>query len=668
MTELETQVVKIQLGDKKQATSYVYTLAEKMDSSESELFMICELPLFNPAAIDECERIAEAVAASLKRSYRKNVTPQTFENTLAIINEELGKLVSLGKTHWLGKLNSVIAVKHGHSLSVASAGKISAFLYRDNNFASIAEPSSPTHPLKTFENFSVGKVRLDDLLVFSTTQLFNHISVDRIKNILRRNELPDAAQEIISTLQELIGPEVACGTILALQVEPGATTDEEVDLQSYMNGPLINSEVKEDNWLDRLKTMKTTAATIGKNVGGDLKDKFKAKKVTNIFKGRRDALDLVQNKFKKVSKQFQPEAIKSYSKQKKFFMISAAILLIALVANIGIARYFKSTKQDTPITQAAIEPLEKLANDANAAILYGDEAQATNLPSELQDKLKALTNVPEDQRPAVDKVRAQAQELQNKIDKVAQAQVQSLGALGSTDHLIALPNYMATEANRNIISYNIKSGSIQDNVLKSSEPITNSIFWKGTQAVIYNGKELLLWNFDSGVIGGAFSDSVPDQSSGIGLKVYPTNNRVYLIDKSKNQVVSFAVTDKEIGKPSVSIKDASELATASDLAIDGNIYIAAGGTILKYNSGAKQDFTPKVTSISGNSKLYTQVDYKNLYVLDIGNKRIIILDKNGGLVKSLTSDQFNDMKDFYVDEKTSTIYILNNTNLLQVKY
>ena len=181
MTELETQVVKIQLGDNKQATSYVYTLAETVDNSGAELYMICELPLFNPAAADECQRIAEAIAASLRRSYRRPSASNTFENALTVINEELGKLQNLGKTHWLGKLNAVLAVKSRSKLSVTSVGKITALLYRDGNFAPITEPGSPHHPLKTFENFSEGKVRLGDLLVLSTSQLFNHISIDRLK-------------------------------------------------------------------------------------------------------------------------------------------------------------------------------------------------------------------------------------------------------------------------------------------------------------------------------------------------------------------------------------------------------------------------------------------------------------------------------------------------------
>ncbi len=667
MQELETQVVKIQLGDLRQATSYVYTLAEKIDITDSELYMICELPLFNPAAAAECQRIAEAVAASLKRSYRKNVTNSTFENALAIINDELGKLVSLGKTHWIGKLNAVLAVKRGTTLSVASVGKISAQLFREGNFASITEAGAISHPLKTFENFSEGKLRLGDLLVISTTQLFNHISVDRIRGILQKNELTDAAQQIISILQDTMGPEGACGTILALQTEPTAATDEEVDLQTYMAGPSINSSVKDENWLDRIKTMGATAGTIGKNLSSDMRQKIKNRpSLSDIVSNRSGSIGMVQNQFKRVTKQFQPATIRSLSRTKKLFLISAAILLVALIANIVIARYYQTQKNKNATTVASISSLEKLANDANAALLYGDESQAITLLSDLQKQLEALTNVPTDQVEAVDKVRAQAQELQNKVGKVTPASPTNLGTLGNADHLISLPNYLATETNRTVVGYNRTSKSIQDNVLRTSEPILRSTFLKNNTAVIYNGSELLVWNFQNGVIGGAFSDQVPKLADMGGMRLYPTNNRVYIIDRANRQVISFAATETAFSKPTVSISAVPELASASDLAIDGSIYIATGGTILKFNSGARQEFTPGVTSLSDTTKLYTQPDFTNLYVLDKGNKRVVILSKSGSLVKTITSDQFNDLKDFSVDEKGKTIYILNNTSLLSI--
>src|ERR1051326_8564492 len=162
-TELETQVAKIQIGDPKQSTAYVYVLAEKIDATDTEIYVLCELPLFNPAARADCERISEAIGASLMRSYRKTANDNTFENALAQINEELGKLAGMGKTHWIGKLNALVATKRGRTLSIATVGKVTALLYRDETFTTVSESSTSPTPLKTFENFAVGKLRLSDL-------------------------------------------------------------------------------------------------------------------------------------------------------------------------------------------------------------------------------------------------------------------------------------------------------------------------------------------------------------------------------------------------------------------------------------------------------------------------------------------------------------------------
>ncbi len=668
MAELETQVVKIQLGDSKQATSYVYTLAETVDSSGAELYMICELPLFNPAAAEECQRISEAIAASLRRSYRRPAANGTFENALAVINEELGKLQNLGKTHWLGKLNAVIAVKSNTKLSVTSVGKITALLHRDGNFAPIAEPSTPHHPLKTFENFSEGKIRLGDLLVLSTSQLFNHISIDRFKNILKRNDLQDTAEEVIGTLNDVMGPEVACGTILAKQVPAGSMDlEEEVDLGAYMAAPQVASSKQSADWLDRIKTMSSTAVTIGKNVGGSVKEKIKKRPRFGEMLNKQDgALQVVQSQFKRVTKQVQPQTIKGYSRQKKIFMIAAAILLVAVITNIVIAKYVNNKPKIEAVSAEAITVMEKLASDANAALLYGDESQANDLLADLKNRLNGIGEVSEEQKSKIDSIREQANALDNKLNNVAEASVENLGTLSNGEHLIVLPTYLATEASRTVVSYNKSSKSISDSVLKTSEPITLSSYAAGDKSVIFNGSELLLWNFKTGVIGGAFSTSVPNADNMRGLTVY--NNRAYLLDRANRKVMRYSVSETEFTQPTTSIENVSEIANASDMTIDGNIYIAANGTILKYNAGTKQEFNIGVSNLPDNTKIYTENGFTNLYVLDPAGKRIVVLTKEGAVTQTLTNNQFNDLKDFYVDEKGKAIYVLNNNQLLKVSF
>ena len=675
MTELETQVVKIQLGDNRQSSTFVYTLAETIDSIGTELYVITELPMFNPAAKEECQRIAEAITASVKRTYRRSSNASIFEIALSNINEELSKLVTLGKTHWLGKLNAVVAVKRNNIISVSSVGKISALLYRDKNFVSITDSSATnSQPLKTFEQFSEGKLRLGDLFLLSTPELLNHISIDRIKNLLDKNDLPIAAQSMIEYLQDDMGPDVSCGTIFALQVEPGTTTDEEVDLGQYMTGPQINSSQSEGGTKKGLKhkakELASTGLLITKNFANDFKSKYvKQSYWKGVASKSTQSIGVVQGHLKKTAAKLQPSQLSSYSRSKKFFLICAGILLIALVANLIIAQTNNKKEEQQANYSDKLTQIEKLLNDSNAALLYGDEGQANTNFSEAE---KLLNEIPADVSETefaqkYNELKTTLVDLDKKVNKVEQADVSSLGSLGNSSHLINLPDYLAVEVNRTIVAYQKSSNSFVDNSLKSSEPIKDSIALNNNLSAIFNGSELFIWDVAGDIVTGRFSDGVPSENNFGGIKTYSTNNKVYVLDKGAGEVKSFATTGRSFGAPSTSVKD-GDLKTASDLAIDGNIYIATNGTILKFNSGAKQDFSPAVSNLSGSTKLYTQVDYSNIYVLDSGNKKIIILNKEGGLVKNLTSDKFTEPKDFAVDEKSKTIYLLNGSELLKVAF
>ena len=208
--------------------------AEKADFGQSELYVVVELPLFNPEAVEACERICLAISSTLKRAYRKPTGGDNFETAISQINEELGKLASLGQTQWIDKLNCVLGVKDGRNFSIASCGKVSAFLLRNKEYTDISCSPEQSHPLKTFETFAAGKIRLGDLVILSTTQLFNHLSMDRLQTIVSNAPFLTATQTIIALLKDNADPQTSFGVLLNLQVEPGQATEEEVNLENYI--------------------------------------------------------------------------------------------------------------------------------------------------------------------------------------------------------------------------------------------------------------------------------------------------------------------------------------------------------------------------------------------------------------------------------------------------
>ncbi|MCL5774780.1 MAG: hypothetical protein M1333_01045 [Patescibacteria group bacterium] len=673
MEELESQIAKITLGNFKQTKSFVYVMAEKAPANDTELYVVAELPFFNPAAAESCERICLAIGSSLKRAYRQHASEGTFENALSYINEELSKLASTGQTHWINKLNCVIAAKDKNLLTVASCGKVVAYMLRDQELTDISCSTEKPSPVKTFESYASGKIRLGDLVIFSTTQLFNYLSVDRVKNILGSMDFLPATQSIIDHLKVNAGPEVAFGILMNLQVEPGRTPSEEVDLENYLvetpaQAPRFWEAPKK--FLKELFMMKSSRPTSATPVAlpkRPLLERLKSwiPKVGGFFKKTGVLLVGLGGMIVQGAKVFRPSYFKSLSNAKKIFYLSIVVLLAAFLLNVFIAIKVKNNRVETARVSVELQAAQKLANDAQSALVYNDQKQAADLLMQAKAKFQSI-NAKSAPKDAYQKLSQQLETLNAKIERNKDVKVTLVGNLSPEDRLIRLPGYLGTQTNGQIVSFNRSTDQIQDNAIKTSENIKACVATK-TAAVIYNGTSLLVWNALDGKTGPAFSTSVPDANSFAGLEYYPTNNRVYLLDKSKSSAISFLVSGDKLQKPVVSLKNISAISQAQDFSIDnsGSIYILTRDAVVKYSAGRLAEYNLPYLSkpFSGDGRIITQA---NVYILDLSGKRIIVTDKTGNLLYTIKNDQLSNPKDFEVDEKNKTIFVLNGSELLKL--
>lgn len=675
MEALESQIAKITLGNFKQTKSYVYVMAEKAPASDAELYVVAELPLFNPAAVESCERICLAIGSSLKRAYRQHSSEGTFENALSYINDELSKLASTGQTHWINKLNCIVATKQGQTLSVASCGKVVAYMLREHDFTDISCSTEKPSPVKTFESYASGRIRLGDLIILSTTQMFNYLSVDRVKNILGSVDFLPATQTIIDQLKANAGPEVAFGILMNLQVEPGQTPSDEVDLESYLvetpaAAPGVWDQAKK--FLSELLMMKTrrsqpvspAPAKTSLPISTHIKTWGNRTKTL----GRKTGIMLagLGRFFWSGKKVLTPDYFKSLSGAKKVFYASILILLLALTLNIWIAVHVKNSREAAAQATAELSATQKLLNDAQSALVYNDQKQAADLIQQAKSKFQGVnpkTAPKDDYQKTNDLLNA----LNEKIDRTREVKVSLLGNLSPEDRLISLPGFLATETNNHIVSYNLANGQIQDNALKSTETIRSAVATK-TGAVIYNGSALFVWGPQDGKLGPGFTASVPATENFVNLKYYPTNNRVYALDRAQNSATSFLVNGDKLQKPVVALKNISEIGQAQDFAIDGSIYLLTRDAVVKYSAGKLAEYNLPYLSkpFSGEGRIITRTDFKYVYLLDISEKRIVVTDKTGNLMYTIKNDRITQPKDFEVDEKNKTIYLLNDSELLKL--
>ena len=673
MEDLESQVAKIQIGTGKDVNSYVFVLAEKAPVGEAELYILAELPLFNPAALESCQKISLSIASSLKRAYRKPGSENTFETGIAQINEELGKLAEMGQTTWIDKLNCIIAAKEGDGFSIATCGKVSSYLYRTGEFTDISCSQQLPHPLKTFENVAFGKIKLHDMLILSTTQLFNHISIDRLKKILEDNSFLHAAQIIIEILKENAGPEVAFGTVLNLQVNPGETETDAIDLENYQtNEPQTESILsrafkyaKGAFAVDSMKKRMSKASLPQISFSGSLQN---VKDSTKSWTAKSKQLfSQAATGIKNTNPAMPINKVRSFSKWKKVLFFSVLFLICAVILEISIARRLKKTTVTQTAVTGQLQEVQTLLNDAQSKLLYKDDGSARDYLAQAQAKMPSQQNVPPSDQNLYNQTLTQIQDLQMKFEKAIMVTTTNVGSLGQGQSLFSLGGFLATQINSTIVSYDKTTGSISDANFLSSEKLMAAAYLGKTSAIVYNGKSLLVWDFVKKQFSEPFTLSVPAQSDWAGLKIYATNNRVYLIDKKTNQIINFLIGNT-ISKPVVTTKNANDLGNALDLAIDGSIYVLNTNGVSKYQAGSLVNFKlpTMATAFSGQGKISTDKDWSNIYILDIGNNRILVIDKKGNLVATLKSKDFTKLKDFVVDEKSKTAYILNDGSLLKI--
>lgn len=149
-----------------------------------------------------------------------------------------------------------------------------------------------------------------------------------------------------------------------------------------------------------------------------------------------------------------------------------------------------------------------------------------------------------------------------------------------------------------------------------------------------------------------------------GLGAFGTN--VYILDKKGNQILKYLSGD---AASQSTYAENPVFGKAAGIAIDGSIYVlTTDGAIKKYTRGKEETFgiTGVETPLKNPTRIFTNPDIDNLYILDKGNSRIVILNKQGAFQNSLAATVIKDAKDFDVQEKDKKIYVLSSGKIYEI--
>jgi len=112
-----------------------------------------------------------------------------------------------------------------------------------------------------------------------------------------------------------------------------------------------------------------------------------------------------------------------------------------------------------------------------------------------------------------------------------------------------------------------------------------------------------------------------------------------------------------------------DLSQAVSMTIDGSIWIATSqGRIIKFTQGKEDSFVPKgiEPQLGLSLRLYTGDILNNLYVLDMQQKRVVVLDKSGLYIAQYVWDATMGISDFVVSETQKTLLLLSEGKIYRV--
>ncbi|MBI2018211.1 hypothetical protein HYS96_00755 [Candidatus Daviesbacteria bacterium] len=363
-------------------------------------------------------------------------------------------------------------------------------------------------------------------------------------------------------------------------------------------------------------------------------------------------------------------------------LILAAILLIFLAG--GLALRFKSAKDEQKQTLFN-QTLKQARDDFNAAkglsTLNRVEAKA-RLDSAKDEIDKALSLKPKDEEGK----NLKAQISQESASILQQSKVSEFPIF--LDLNLVKENFNATRMSLSSGKILLLDPTVKTLVLVDIGKKTNQIL-AGSQTlgeatfVSLNGALAFVFSKDKGILrvdtGSQKITEVAktDQDLGQIADLYGFAGNVYLLDTigkdtpNNGQIWKYLpIAEGYSGKREyLTAGTKPDFAGSLRMQIESSVYVLkSGGEMLRFTRGEKDHFGYEGLDrgVLGPKSFFVSSDTENLYLLDSGNSRLLILTKTGSYKGQIEGEKFATSTDLVVDEVGKKVYLLDGSKIYSV--
>ncbi|KKT13144.1 MAG: hypothetical protein UV95_C0003G0018 [Candidatus Falkowbacteria bacterium GW2011_GWF2_43_32] len=377
---------------------------------------------------------------------------------------------------------------------------------------------------------------------------------------------------------------------------------------------------------------------------------------------------LFQTQFWSGSRENFKTWLKGLNLKNRFLFVALGSFLIIFAVSI----IFTGWNQRRQIAQTdfnnLVAEIESKENLIDSHLLYEDNEGARTVLKDAQDLLASLPGKSKDQQATynrlAEKLHGQEEKIQ-KIVRVTPEEINNLNGLGVGNLTVADSQiYAAGNASVYLLTPNSASSTKIEIDGARNLSAAHKDYYKDL-VHYWDAGNIAELNFKTKADSLISTANLEAAAELTGFQIY--NSKLYSLAPSKNQI--YVYLDKNgFNTKTDWLKDGVDLSRATDLGIDGDIYVLqADGAVLKFSVGKSLTYgaAPLSPTMTSAEKLIVGNDY--LYIFEAASKRLAVLSKKDGhLIKQYVADSLAQPQDVAVDEKKKMAYFLDGEKLYQV--
>ena len=601
--------------------------------------------------------------------------------------------------NWINTLDLAVGIIYNNNTYMASIGNVNGLLIHNKQITTIMAKNTEINPSKAFSDIISGELDDGDGLIISTNSLFDYISKEKVKQIIKKYS-PSAAAIKINELLESVPDFVTFNSIIIKK--PGISDREihpheikkPIDLEDEVVTDTIKTEADHSPTAPRTKTVIDVGGF--KNIG-------LAKKIGQLFalialyfktigsiftfvgkKIKNSLLFLFSPKFRKKKEEKTIDNINIITHKKYFWFqnlntkkkIAVVVLFVIILIFLQSLVFLTQEKADDDKNEHynnTLITINTKYKEVDAKLIYDDEEAAEKLLLEIQTLILELTASSPNQEEQIAKL---SETVFHKINKIRHIYVvpSPVKLFDMSTSLVSTQDIVQKDGIFYIFGDN-KLYQIKDNLLEeifnfTGEQVIQSMTdWPDKNKVVLsslnanNEINYIIFDLEKKEITGDLKQAI-NNTSVKDLTVY--GNNLYVLDNQNNQIFKYPESGGGFANGQPWVKEEIDTSQTSSLTIDGSVYIIANdGGIKNLLKGVLEEFdyhTPR-PNIGTGAIIKTFRDSAYLYIIDPNNNRVIILDKEGNIKDQYASQKFDDLKDLAIDPDEKAIYLLNNQHL-----